>query len=474
MMNDDFDTTMLRALEDVSQATRPAPDLADRLIVNAREGRPAVVRLATRRHAQRWTMPLLAAASIVALVIAGAVSANLLADKHHSRPQHSNTLPPKPTPTPTPTPTQVKPSAVPHFRAAWVSFTDDQHGWAIGDAQCPSGPKTDCPTLLATTDGGGSWHALNVPPGLVSSLDMTNGSCNTNGGITGPCVNQVLFADQSNGYLWGLHEFYWTTDGGRSWTRETQPASGEPGNNRMVIAGDRAVRLAPNQQCSSGCPGVIETAAVGSGDWTVTTPVKNKIGYYSSGLAVAGNDIYLFAGETGTNTSLGVYRSTDGGRSWKSTARDVCGRAPSLDNDAFYGAESLIADDGALIVSCLTKGVAVAPPNGSAFSKPRLLPNPLTDSSSVSVVAAESENVLTAVDESQVLREVQHNPAFYDNLTFYRTSDGGRSWRTVSAISASAWGFGSGTFGWAVTRDRDAYLVTRDGGQTWQQESFSA
>lgn len=464
-MNDDFDTTLLRALEDVSQASRPAPDLADRLIANAREGRPAVVGLAGRRHAQRWTLPLLAAASIVALVVAGAVGSNLLADKHHPRPQHSNTV--VPSPSPSPSPTQVKPSVVPHFRAAGVSFSDGQHGWAIGDAQCPSGTKTDCPTLLATSDGGSSWHAVNVPPHLVSSFDITNGSCNTNGGITGPCVDHVLFANQSDGYLWGLHEFYWTTDGGRSWTRETKPASGEPGNNRMVVAGDRAVRLAPNQQCSSGCPGEIETAAVGSGDWTVTTPVPHQVGYFNTALGVAGKDVVLFAGGTGDTPSLGVYRSSDGGRHWQRSS-DI----------TFDAASSVTADDGAIVVSCAgpqqSSGIRVAAPGSAQFSGFRAYPDPLTDFSTVSVVAAESQDVLTAVDESNVVVSHPTTIETYDNLTFYRTSDGGQSWHATSAISASEWEFRSGTFGYATTRDGHGYQVTRDGGQTWQQESFSA
>ena len=459
-VSDEFDVIVRHALEDVSDAVRPERDLATRLITNAKEGRPAVVRRAARRQAKRWALPLLAAASIAILAAGGAIAANLLADDHHAQPQHSNSVP-----TPNPSPTVTKPPAVPHFRAADVYFSDAQHGWALGDALCDSGSKTDCPTLLVTTDGGAAWHPLSVPRGLVSSLDMTTGSCNTNGGIAGPCVNQVLFATESDGYLWGLHEFYWTTDGGRTWTRETDPVSGEPGNYEMVVAGSRAIRLAPNQQCSAGCPGEIETAPVGSADWQLSTPAAGEIGYYTSGLDVVGDHVLLFAGETATNTSTGIWRSGDGGRSWHHVAQDVCGVPRDINNDRFMGTGSFAADNGALVVNCLGARARVAAPGSTDFTA---VPGPAGVRGS-DVVAAESEDVMTAVHASR-----RDQSGLSHSYTFYRTTDGGSSWQVAGTISALEWKFRSGSFGYGMSLDRTGWLVTSDGGRTWTPGSFSA
>jgi hypothetical protein len=122
---DEFDTMLRDALTDVAGATRPDPGLADLLIANAREGRPAVTSLTTRREAKRWALPLLAVASIAAVVVGVLVSAKLASEDHHSRPAHHS-------PVPKPTVTKPTPPALPHFRAVDVEFTDAQHG-AAGD-----------------------------------------------------------------------------------------------------------------------------------------------------------------------------------------------------------------------------------------------------------------------------------------------------------------------------------------------------
>jgi len=216
--DDDFDAAVHRALGDVATAIRPDPGLADRLIANAR-GDDAVVRLDSRRPASRWIAPLLAAAAVVVLAVGGVTAVNLLADSN-TKPAH---LPPTPNPRPTPTkPFVPEPSVVPHFHTYSMQFADPQHGWALGEAQCPAGKRTNCVTLLATDDGGAKWRQVDVPHGLVSPF-VHDGSCMSNGGVTGPCVDQVLFANTSVGYLWGLHEIYVTTDGGRSWSRYQNP-----------------------------------------------------------------------------------------------------------------------------------------------------------------------------------------------------------------------------------------------------------
>jgi photosystem II stability/assembly factor-like uncharacterized protein len=456
---DQFDTIVRDALADVARAAQPDPGLADLLIANAQEGRPAVTSLASHRAAKRWVAPLLAVASIVALAVGAAVLAKVVADHHHdARPLHRNT---------TPTPDAPKPPALPHFHAADVYFSDLQHGWALGDAKCASSNRTNCPALLATRDGGTSWRVLDLPKGLVSTFD--SGSCGTNGRVAGHCVDAVLFANESDGYLWSLHTIYSTVDGGRTWSHYVDPTHAWDGATRMVVAGPVVVRIAPIQQCSSGCPGAVETAPVGTTQWQPSRPTTQQVGLYSSNLAVAGSDIYLFAGGTVANASPGIYRSTDGGNNWTRVAHNVCGVASSPEQDPFSGTGSGVADNLALVVSCLGSGagtVRVAPPGSTSFAEPRRYPG----NDTVVLEGAQSEQRVVVADTSHAYT------GRHLVTTFYVTTDGGRSWRRTATLPVRGDGirFRSGADGYAITQDGTALYVTDNGGQSWQRTQFSS
>jgi photosystem II stability/assembly factor-like uncharacterized protein len=454
---DEFDAMLRDAFTDVSDATRPDPGLADLLIANAREGRPAITSLATRRDAKRWVLPLLAVASIAAVVVGIVAASKMAANDHHAPPGHSS---------PNPNPPKPKPGALPHFRAADVSFSDAQHGWALGDAACSSGKRTNCPALLATTDGGSSWHAMAVPKHLVSTFNSS--SCGTNGTLTGRCVNSVLFATASDGYLWSLHEIYSTTDGGRSWARYVDPAHDWDGASQLVIDGDSVLRIAPLQQCSSGCPGAVETAPVGTTQWQVVHPTTQEVGLYSSKLAVAGSDVYLFAGLTYDNTSAGIFRSSDGGRSWTHLTSNVCGPAKDPEQDPFSGQGSTVADNGALIANCLGSptGIRMAAPGSSTFSGVRAFPPGRT----IELEAASSQNRIVVANTSHAYSGGSIE------IGIYVTSDGGRTWRRTATIPVrgGTLRFTSGTHGYGIAADGSQLTATDDGGVTWRRIQFSS
>jgi photosystem II stability/assembly factor-like uncharacterized protein len=465
----DFDATMRRTFEEVSAASKPAPDLAHRLVANARAGKRAVLNLGARRRTARWTLPLLAAAAVIVLAVGGAVATNLLTDRHHAPAQQSKSVAPT-----TPTPT-LQPPALPHFHAYYqVSFTDPQHGWALGDAQCATGARTDCAALLATTDGGQSWHAIGLPKGITSVFDSA--SCGDNGTIQGPCVDSVRFANESDGYVWSLHELYMTTDGGKSWSLVAKPSRSRPwpGAASVVVAGGSVVRLVPLVQCSVPCPGALETSRLGSGDWNTTSPPGAVIAFNNSALTVHDGDVYVFAGSTVDKPSAGILRSTDGGHTWHRIAHDVCGvAAHNADDDPFRADEGVVADDGALAATCVDESgefLRVAEPGSSAFSAERRYPNSDPNTRGTSVVAAESSQVMTAAS-------THVNDLGEDGLTtFYRTTDGGQTWQQTGTLPAGITGFhfNSGSVGYALAKDGKSFYVTQDGGDTWQQTTFAA
>jgi photosystem II stability/assembly factor-like uncharacterized protein len=453
-VSDEFETMLRHAFADVSDAVHSPAGLADRLVADIRADRRPAARIDGARRTKRWGLPLLAAASVVAIAGAVAIVANVRSNDRPTPPAHSTSVP------------APRPPAVPHFHAADIYFSDLHHGWALGDGQCGSSRKTDCPALLATADAGASWRAVTMPAGLVSTFDSA--SCGTNGDYAGPCVDNVLFADASDGYLWSLHEIYSTVDGGRHWRRYVDPAHDWDGAAQVAVAGNTAVRLAPVQQCSSGCPGSVETAPVGTSDWQVTTVAREQIGLYGSGLAGVGTDVYLLAAGTAANPSPGIFRSSDGGQHWTRIAHDVCGVASSPEQDAFWGAGSVLADDGALVAGCLDGGAAgsirVAAPGTGAFSESRTLPGV----DRTQVLAAQSQERIVVADESHA------DDGRASKMTFYETTDGGRSWQPTITLPVDRVRFSSGTDGYAITPSGTDYYVTSDGGITWHGKAFPA
>ena len=321
---DEFDTLVRDTLRAVDADTQPDAHVADRLIANAREG---VVKVVPLRRRATWVAPLIAAAAVVVVALA-LVLVNNRGGHHAVQPatQVPTTSAPNPsrpnstapttsgpttsaptTSAPTSTaPTTTAPSPSPKiagFRTADVSYLDAQHGWALGDGRCPTGTRSNCPTIQRTTDGGRTWHAVGVPAGLVSTRNY--GSCGDNGTITGPCVDQILFATAKIGYLWSYRTMYLTTDGGTQWTDlDTQRVA------EVVAVGNTAVRMTTLQPCSDGCQYGVFAAPLGTTNWTNVIPYA-KAGGGDWQLAGSSRVAYLL--EQDSNQVL--YRSTDG-RHW--------------------------------------------------------------------------------------------------------------------------------------------------------------
>ncbi len=445
---DDFDSTLRRALDDVAAATRPAPDLADRLITNSRTGRRVVVSLGTRRRIGRWAPPLLAAAAVALLAAGAAVGVTALADRHHVAPATQ-----LPRPTPAPTPARTVPV---HFRAVDVHMSDPSHAWALGDARCARSAANNCPSLIATTDAGSSWRAITLPAGLVSTFDFA--SCGTNGDLSGPCVDRVFFADARHGYVWSLHEFYGTTDGGRTWTRVAHRRDAWAGATEVAAVGRTAVRLAVVAQCSAGCRGAIQVAPVGSTKWRTVPTGPKPPALYQSMLAVHGGDVYLFAGETADSASAGILRSSDGGHTWATVSAHPCGPA-TANNDPFFPAQGAVAGTGAVVAQCIDRGVRTAAAGSSTFSTLRLFPHP-SESDHEIVYAQSADRMLVCLGAGD-----------QSIAALYATADGGRTWsqRTRPDGLAGYLRFVSASDGYVLGADHASVLVTHDGGVSWRR-----
>ena len=142
----------------------------------------------------------------------------------------------------------------------------------VRPADAPSARRRSGPRTAARP--GTHWRRR--PVWCRSTFDF--GSCGDNGDVHGPCVNSMAFANASDGYLWSLHQLYWTADGGRVWHHLIDHKHPWSGAARLAFVGGRAVRLAPVDPCSSGCAGSVQSAPLGTADFTTTAPGTAPIG----------------------------------------------------------------------------------------------------------------------------------------------------------------------------------------------------
>jgi hypothetical protein len=98
------------------------------------------------------------------------------------------------------------------FKAASVTWVSPQQGWVLGAARC--GTKT-CTDVIATTDGGSSWHLAGVVPAPIPQI-----------GQPGTGVTEIRFATAAVGWAFGPG-LYRTATGGRTWAAEPVPGGGK-------------------------------------------------------------------------------------------------------------------------------------------------------------------------------------------------------------------------------------------------------
>jgi hypothetical protein len=329
-----------------------------------------------------------------------------------------------------------------------LTFIGSGTAWALGIADCLGGPGR-CPAMASTTDGR-HWHSMAGPDAKVAT------SCID----TDDCVSNLRFASPTIGYAFGPSTLFTTDDGGAHWTRQAGGADAlEPldGNVIRVLTS------------GSGCPGPcikdVETAPVGSSQWTVATFTPPKSTVSGLSLARTGSDAYLLvtanpAGGAPQQTSH-LYGSSDDGTTWSDDG-EPCRQLPGggeVDSTAIT-----TAPDGAVVVSCMRRtpphriSVAVSIDGGQTFSQRATF-----GSGSVAAVAAASATDLLAVAGS-----------------LYDSTDGGRHFTRVEhGPNRPTWlGFETSSTGHAIEQPHagqdggSVFWTTADGGRSWSSYRF--
>ena len=431
------DPQLRQLLDSAANATSTPVGLAERLIEAAQTDVPA-------RPARRFVAPLLAAAAV--LVLAAGIA--VVADSHHHHAPAVN-IPTPSASTPAPTPTV----SVPHFSTTSVYFVDGQHGWALGDGPCPTGVKTDCATLLSSNDGGATWTRAGLPSGLVSTKD--DASCGDNGGIAGPCIDQIAFANEHVGYAWSFHTLYMTTDGAHTWTalKSEQVVN-------VAFVGTTALRLRAIHPCSSPCDYELAEAQLGTNAWHVVTPGLPGPSNGTEITATTGRAYFVsgafrFTSSDIVPTPQYLYTSTDGKHWTKARAAALCGGESFVQVTAGPTGLLTLLCPGPTSESLPT--VEVSTDHGASFSTP--IPLPKGSGSLIPDVVAIGPGELIGSLDTQTGGT-------------YRTGDGGRTWDLVDRTTLTEFGgsiaqFVSADEGFRAASDGSFVSITTDGGVSW-------
>ena len=213
-----------------------------------------------------------------------------------------------------------KRSIPPRLGLQAFSFPSPAYGFALGDSCASTG--ADCrPQIIATTDGGSRWHAVNAPP--ASRIQSGASSC-----VGDNSVSEIAFANRADGWTWGPG-LWATQDGARSWheVKTLGPV------RSLAVVGGRVWAVESDCTSSGGSPNrnlVVMRAPLGGGAWTTVPGLPSVLASSAALEATPSGLVWLEATGTsagGGGTTVSLFRTADAGASWSSLT-DPCSPVP--------------------------------------------------------------------------------------------------------------------------------------------------
>ena len=441
--------------------------VADRVLMEVSV--PGAV-LRPRNGWRTWTMPLLAAAAVAAVVAtvfgvsrlhqSNQAAPPVTAFSHTSQRSPSNVVPPpasRPraaTPSGTPSTSAPSPTGVPvtddpnniglgNFHAIDLTFYGTRDAWALGYADPTTGGSGLASAMVLTTDGGRHWTSMPNPPGNVPGIGAT---------CAVPCIEHIRFANPTIGYAYGPDVLYMTTDGGKTWSAQ------QGGAQALETADGGVIRLVPSRDCSAGCTLTVQTATIGKSDWVTRRLPGGASTRNTAYLARTGSAAYvLVLGDpagNGSSTTSTLFASSDDGLTWQRHGEPCATGA-----GAGFDSVALAAAPGGVSVLCDAR-------SGSAAIRPAVSQN--GGRSFVGTGASVGHSTELAGDPNAVL-------VAGGGATSYSSTDSGRSWQPVPDVTGTAGfvGFESTTTGRILTDGGRTLWTTTDGGTTWSSFRFS-
>ncbi|MCW2494086.1 hypothetical protein [Jatrophihabitans sp.] len=474
MNQNDMESNLRAVFADRAQQAPAGDDLAERIILQAGSGSVRQLRRPVRRR--NWTLPLLAAAAVIA-VVAGTVAVSTRHDSTAGHPvallpTHITTAPSSPLSSATSSASEAPAAifngpedlatttnssataiALENFTVGDLTFVGDDI-WALGTATCITSGTGLCTAFVHSADGK-SWTTINSTPFNVPG-DTT--------GCESRCVSHMRFASTKIGYVYGPDALLMTLDGGKSWQLESGGAVA------LETLDGNVIRVEQSAGCPPGCTFTVQKAPIGSTRWTtVPAPIAPMNGVGAQ-LSRNGSDAYLLltanpAGGAGSATSQ-LLSSTDDGATWTNRG-EPC---PQLGGEVDSTALTTGGGDGSVIVACQPrtggKGfAAVSAAGGRHFKAAATRTTPM----GVTAVGGGSAHDLCVVAGQLYCSD-------NGGLTFTSTKGSHGGPGQVSFI-----GFESGTEGRALEIDGSAangavsnLWTTTDAGGSWSVGSIAA
>lgn len=468
---DPIEDALRASLADHAARAPEAGPVSDRIVRVATAG-AATGRPAARGGWRSWTLPVVAAASVAAVVVAvagiesvhphhdpslGSAHVSPSVPTHPATPRTSAapTVRPAPTGTPStiasvPVSTPVSSPVLHGVHVLDLTFAGADDGWALASADCLVGPGR-CTAVLRTTDGA-SWHGI---PGARFPVPGVRGCVSS-------CVEHLRFATDRIGYAYGPDVLYMTTDGGASWHR--QPGGGADG---LETADGDAIRLVSDHSgCSGLCDVRVELAHIGATDWTTVDLAGAPVSGDRARLVRAGPQATVLVstgGSAGSAPKFRLFVSADDGRHWADRA-DPCAAgagAPGAPVASVGTQDVAMGIDGSLALLCAGANGrpewVAASANGTAFSRRPAMS--FAPSGSFLTIGALLPSTVFAADSSTLRRSV----------------DGGRTWQAVAEIPSFVifLGFENDHVGRLLIDGGRGIWTTRDAGRTWSEVLFS-
>lgn len=474
--NDDMKSQLRAGLHARALRAPSGEQLAEQIIADLAHTAPIRSR---SRHWQSWMLPLASAAAVavIAATVVGINQAGHVANRPDPIPpvasgttptQTAPTAAPSMTPTKAQTPDARATASVPivstavglrAFRVIDLSFVSQDEGWALGTADCLTGPVRSCAAMVHTTDGGLTWRSMPQPAGANVPLP----DC------ADPCIHNIRFATPKIGYAFGPAALFMTTDGGLSWSRQSGGAQALETLDNNVI---RVVTATPD--CSPpGCAYTVRTAGIGSANWR-DVPLTATSGGASTGVALSRTGqtaaLAVFANQAGgaEHETTKVYVSSNDGQSWTDRGEPCPQVGGGAGGNEVDSTALTTAEDGSITVLCTPRGAqsgaaftstaasgtaTFQPGNSGAFTR--------VGAGNVSAIGAATARIIVAADAGGAYRSVD------GGMSYSRLADG-----SATPVGAQWIGFESATAGRALSEDGATIWTTRDAGLTWTRYTF--
>lgn len=342
-----------------------------------------------------------------------------------------------------------------------ASFVSASVGWLLAAPECA---RHGCRTLLLrkTTDGGRTWAAAAFPPARLSVFP--SGGFGTPSGAAGT-VNTVLFANAADGWLYGPGLLA-TRDGGSSWHKVSTHGLQVV---RMGAGDGMVFAVFTSPACHAGiCPSQLYSARLGSENFQPLPGTAGADGAAST-IAVLGSQAYVgaFYGFQ-MRHGVGVPRQALLTGPASGTSRWHALKLPGPRGDCGPSGMFLATTGHALVLGCAGepsagmqhKWVWVSQTGGRTWQQatsPPISPGYLTDLS-----AAPSGTLAESGYRADV------HLSWDDGHTWHTSASLGHAYQATGAAGLAVTMVTS-SFGFTLVGDLylPQIYLTRDGGHTW-------